>query len=103
MYLVSRTREEEAKRILRDHEESLSRLIVAIITRGPKYERAIMAATVEGIRKDECVAIEDTSEGVKEAKQAGLCTIALPNEFTVGQDFGLADLVTDDLAKCIRW
>jgi len=40
-----------------------------------------------------CVAIEDSENGVRSAKSAGLYTIATPSRWTMTQDFSEADLV----------
>lgn len=42
---------------------------------------------------EDCVAIEDSQNGVKAAKGADLRCIAIPNEFTKSQDFSKADMV----------
>jgi beta-phosphoglucomutase len=101
VYLVSRTEEEEAKRII--DAAGLDRLIVAVAPTGNKYRPAIAAAARDGIPKEHCVAIEDTSDGVGEAKREDLFTLAIPNEFTLGQDFHEADIVAYDLAQCFEF
>lgn len=46
-----------------------------------------------GIEPGEAVAIEDSLNGLRAAKAAGLRAIAVPNPMTAGLDFGEADLV----------
>jgi beta-phosphoglucomutase-like phosphatase (HAD superfamily) len=99
-YLVSRTTEEEARRIIAT-DFRLARLQLAVAPSGKKYENAIKAAAQRVVSREACIAIEDTTDGVKEAKDEHLFTIAVPNEFTQGQDFSLADLVTNDLSENI--
>jgi HAD superfamily hydrolase (TIGR01509 family) len=59
------------------------------------YVRALAAL---GVEPDEAVAIEDSSNGVRAAKAAGLFCVAVPNPVTVGLDLSGADLVVDSLA-----
>ncbi len=49
------------------------------------------------LRSDECVAIEDSENGLRAAKAAGLFTIVTPSYWTMGEDFGAADLVLPSL------
>ena len=46
----------------------------------------------------ECVAIEDSSNGLKAAKTAGLYTVVTPSFWTRAEDFSAADLVLPSLA-----
>lgn len=46
---------------------------------------------------DRCLAIEDSLNGVKSAKEAGLTVWAVPNRTTAGIDFSLADRVLPSL------
>jgi beta-phosphoglucomutase-like phosphatase (HAD superfamily) len=41
----------------------------------------------------DCVAFEDSANGLASAKAAGLCAVVTPSRWTRGQDFGGADLV----------
>jgi HAD superfamily hydrolase (TIGR01509 family) len=41
----------------------------------------------------DCVAFEDSANGLAAANAAGLCTVVTPSRWTRGQDFGGADLV----------
>lgn len=49
-------------------------------------------------RGDEVLALEDSSAGIASARAAGLWCVAVPNESTAEQDFGLAHLRLDSLA-----
>jgi len=51
---------------------------------------------------DECVAIEDSINGVESAKAAGLYTIVTPNYWTRNQDFSSADIVLPSLGSAER-
>lgn len=48
-----------------------------------------------GLEPGECIAFEDTSDGVKSAAGAGLYVIAMPNSYSKGQDFSKADAIID--------
>lgn len=53
--------------------------------------------TTLGASASECVAFEDSGNGVRAAKAAGLFTVATPTRWTRDQDFGEADLVLPSL------
>ena len=44
-----------------------------------------------------CVAFEDSANGLRAAKAAGLCTVVTPSQWTLGEDFGAADLLLSHL------
>jgi HAD superfamily hydrolase (TIGR01509 family) len=50
----------------------------------------------------ECVAIEDSANGLRAAKAAGLCTIVTPSYWTRTEDFSSADLVLPSLGGAER-
>jgi len=52
-----------------------------------------------GLRSDQCLVLEDTENGVRSAKGAGMYCIAVPNEFTKDHDFALADRVISSLEE----
>jgi len=45
----------------------------------------------------QCIALEDSSNGVKAAKQTGCYVIAIPSWHTKDQDFSTADILLDNL------
>ncbi len=47
----------------------------------------------------ECVAIEDSTTGIKAAKSAGMFCIAVKNKYNKNQDFSMADIEVDDIRK----
>jgi HAD superfamily hydrolase (TIGR01509 family) len=51
-----------------------------------------------GVAPRRAIAFEDSSIGVRSAKAAGLFTVATPSLWTIGQDFGAADVVLTSLA-----
>src|SRR3990170_8594392 len=52
-----------------------------------------------GVEPRECVVIEDSINGVKSAKSAGMLCIAIPDKRLNQKEFQLADLVIDRLDK----
>jgi beta-phosphoglucomutase-like phosphatase (HAD superfamily) len=50
-------------------------------------------------RPQECVAFEDSPNGLAAAKAAGLYTVVTPTDWTRGEDFGAADRVVPSLAQ----
>jgi HAD superfamily hydrolase (TIGR01509 family) len=50
-----------------------------------------------GVEPDKCVAIEDSINGVKSAKRAGMFCIAVPDERLNQKEFQIADLIVDGL------
>lgn len=50
-----------------------------------------------GVGTAQCVVLEDSANGVLAGKAAGCYVIAVPSEYTRGQDFGTADFVASNL------
>jgi HAD superfamily hydrolase (TIGR01509 family) len=50
-----------------------------------------------GFPAADCIAFEDSANGLAAAKAAGLCTVVTPSRWTRGQDFGAADLMLQKL------
>jgi HAD superfamily hydrolase (TIGR01509 family) len=61
------------------------------------YAEAVRAL---GVQPHEAVALEDSVNGVKAAKAAGLSCIAIPNSVTRDLDFSEADCVWGSLEEC---
>lgn len=59
----------------------------------------LKAAEALEVAPAECVALEDSLNGVRAAKAAGMFTIAIPNFLTRHLDLGEADLVLPSLAE----
>jgi HAD superfamily hydrolase (TIGR01509 family) len=51
-----------------------------------------------GLESNKAIAFEDSAIGARSAKAAGLFTVVTPSLWTIGQDFGDADLVLTSLA-----
>ena len=60
------------------------------------YEEAVGQLKLQ---PTECVAIEDSSNGLLSARQAGLCTVATPSLYTAGDDFDGAVSVLSHLGE----
>lgn len=63
-----------------------------------KPHPAIFLEAVEksGFTKEECLIIEDSTNGIKAAKAAGVYCIGYKSEHSMGQDTSLADMVITD-------
>ena len=51
-----------------------------------------LALSTLGLPADRCVAFEDSQNGLRAAKAAGLFTVVTPSQWTMGDDFGGANL-----------
>ncbi len=52
-----------------------------------------------GVLPEECVAVEDSHNGIAAAKNASVKCIAIPNEFTDRQDLSQADLRLENISQ----
>jgi beta-phosphoglucomutase-like phosphatase (HAD superfamily) len=50
----------------------------------------------------DCVAVEDSRQGLDAAKRAGLFTVVTPSDWTCGEDFSAADLLLTSWDSCDR-
>ncbi len=64
-----------------------------------KPDPEIYLKTIEklGANPEECIVLEDSSNGARAGKNAGCYTIAIPSEYTKMQDFSFADYIAADL------
>jgi len=63
----------------------------------PDPEIYLMTSTKLGIEPRECIVLEDSSNGSLAGKRAGCYTIAVPSEYSQGQDFSFVNFVASDL------
>jgi HAD superfamily hydrolase (TIGR01509 family) len=63
----------------------------------PDPEIYLIACCRLGLPPSECIVLEDARNGVIAGKAAGCPVIAIPNDYTRGQDFTEADWVEPDL------
>jgi putative hydrolase of the HAD superfamily len=68
---------------------------VEIVKPNPALYR--LAVEALGVRADEAIAIEDSVNGLRAAKTAGLYSLVVPNPVTAKMDFSLADVIVDSL------
>ena len=72
------------------------------VSRGKPYSDIyVLAVERLGLKSETCLALEDTQYGVESAKGAGLTCLAIPNEFSRGQDFSKADAVFKSLKEVV--
>ncbi|MBA5630502.1 HAD family hydrolase [Moheibacter lacus] len=62
----------------------------------PHPEIFLMAAEISGEPKENCMVIEDSSNGILAAHRAGIFCSGFKSEHTHGQDYTLANLVVND-------
>jgi haloacid dehalogenase superfamily, subfamily IA, variant 3 with third motif having DD or ED/haloacid dehalogenase superfamily, subfamily IA, variant 1 with third motif having Dx(3-4)D or Dx(3-4)E len=65
----------------------------------PRPDIYLHTAEQLGVKPQECVVIEDSINGVKSAKTAGMFCIALPDRRLNQDEYRIADLITDSLDK----
>jgi HAD superfamily hydrolase (TIGR01509 family) len=65
----------------------------------PEPDAFVAAAKKLHLPPSQCVVIEDTYKGVMAATRAGMCCIAIPNEYTRRNDFSKASLVLASLRE----
>jgi HAD superfamily hydrolase (TIGR01509 family) len=65
-----------------------------------KPDPALFLLTAErlGVKPDQVIVLEDSGNGVKGAKRAGMFVVAVPNEVTRQMDLSMANLRLDSLA-----
>jgi len=67
----------------------------------PKPAPDLYLSVLEAFRlpPENCLAFEDSQNGVQAAKSAGLHCVAVPNEVTRGMDFSMADMMLSSLQE----
>jgi HAD superfamily hydrolase (TIGR01509 family) len=65
----------------------------------PQPDAFLTAAGKLGLSPERCVVVEDTHKGVMAAVNAGIRCIAVPNEYTLHNDFSRASLVLSSLKE----
>ncbi len=61
----------------------------------------IYGRALQGLRlpAERCMAFEDSENGLRSARAAGMCTVVTPTRWTIGQDFGGAQLLANSLEE----
>ncbi len=67
----------------------------------PAPDVYLLCAQNLGIDPKDCLAIEDTMYGLQSAKDAGMFCYAVPNEYSLNQDFSRADKILSSLKDLI--
>lgn len=65
----------------------------------PHPEIFIKAAEHTGFKKEECMVIEDSTNGLKAAYAAGIFCVGYKSEHSTGQDYSLADEVISEFSE----
>ena len=65
----------------------------------PAPDIYLLALEQLNLSPEECLAIEDTNQGLTAASTAGLTTVVTVNEYTLNQNFELASLVLNHLGE----
>lgn len=63
----------------------------------------IFAARQLGVKPEDCIVFEDTEYGIASAKSAGMICIAVPGEFSMGQDLSKADAMLPNLREAVEY
>jgi HAD superfamily hydrolase (TIGR01509 family) len=88
------------RHVLRAGAERWFTVIVAgedVVAKKPDPEVYFRALASLDLDPTQCIAIEDSRQGLSAARAAGIATVVTPSRFTAAQDFSGAALVCDDL------
>jgi len=91
-----------AKTILGDEAFSYFDIILAgdvVSRKKPDPEIYFLAAEKLGVKPEECCVIEDTKNGVRAAKAAGMKCVVTKSQYSKNDEFPEADLVVDSLGE----
>lgn len=69
----------------------------------PHPDMYSLAAKRIGLPPEDCFSFEDTMYGLQAAKGAGLTCYAIPQEYSLTQDFSLADKTFKSLKEAVDW
>ena len=91
-----------AKKVLGDEAYGYFDVILAgdvVKRKKPDPEIYLLAAEKLGVKPDECCVVEDTDNGVKAAKAAGMKCLVTKSEYSKNDPFPEADMVVDSLGE----
>lgn len=74
----------------------------AVAAKKPSPEAYLRALSELGLRAQDCVALEDSANGLRAALGAGLCTVVTPTQWSAGEDLAGAALVIPHLGDAQR-
>lgn len=69
----------------------------------PDPDIYLKAAKMIGEEPENCVALEDSLNGTISANRAGCIVISCPNEFSLDEDFSIADVVVGSLDELVPY
>ena len=69
----------------------------------PDPETFLTAARLLGVEPAGCLVLEDSPNGVRAAKAAGMLCLAIPNEDTSDHDLSAADQILPSLDQVLEW
>jgi HAD superfamily hydrolase (TIGR01509 family) len=70
-----------------------------VARRKPAPDLYLRALSLLRLPAGECMAFEDSANGLRAARAAGLATVVTPSRWTLAQDFTGADLLLPDLSE----
>ena len=81
-----------------------------VITTGEDVDRSkpdpdvyLLAMKQLGLQANECIAFEDTENGIRSAIAAGLICCAIKNDYSAGHDLSIATQVFDNMGEAKKW
>ena len=74
----------------------------AVAAKKPSPEVYLRVLSELGLRAEDCVALEDSANGLRAAVAAGLCTVVTPTAWSAGEDLSAAALVIAHLGDAQR-
>jgi HAD superfamily hydrolase (TIGR01509 family) len=98
--VISSTASANAREIVDRHFET-DLLVSAeeVARRKPAPDLYLRALSLLRLPAEACIAFEDSANGLRAARAAGLATVVTPSRWTLDQDFGGADRVLGDLSE----
>ena len=69
----------------------------------PNPDVYLLAMKKLGLHQDECIAIEDTENGIKAAISAGLKCCAVRNDYSESHDLSQATVIVNDIREAQNW
>ena len=98
--VISSTASANARQIV-DRHFSVDLLVSAeeVAKRKPAPDLYLRALSLLRLPAEDCMAFEDSANGLRAARAAGLATVVTPSRWTLAQDFTGADLLLRDLSE----
>jgi HAD superfamily hydrolase (TIGR01509 family) len=98
--VISSTASANARQIV-DRHFSVDLLVSAeeVAKRKPAPDLYLRALSLLRLPAEDCMAFEDSANGLRAARAAGLATVVTPSRWSMAQDFTGADLLLRDLSE----